>query len=353
MVNYFKRWFDQNFSDPHAVSLVLTIVGISLVLYFYSSLLAPIIVALAIAYLLDAPVTKIEKLGLSRSLSTSFIILLFVSLMLVIIVGLLPLLWGQVTSLITEAPDMVHKAKAFLLNLPEKYPDFIQVEQIESLNTTVQEKLLEVGQVIIQASLSSISNVVALIVYTILVPLMAFFFLKDKVELSAFIKRFLPKDRRLTSQVGQEMNMQIMNYLRGKVIEIAIVGIISTIAFSVLGLRFSILLGFLVGLSVLIPFVGATIVTIPVMLVGLFQWGVSPQLGYLMLAYFIIQILDGNVLVPILFSEAVNLHPVMIILAVIFFGGLWGVWGVFFAIPLATLLKAIVNAWPKEEVAAA
>jgi putative permease len=64
-----------------------------------------------------------------------------------------------------------------------------------------------------------------------------------------------------------------------------------------------------------------------------------------MLAYGIIQALDGNVIVPLLFSEAVNLHPVTIIIAVIFFGGLWGFWGVFFAIPLATLVKAVINAW--------
>jgi len=59
--------------------------------------------------------------------------------------------------------------------------------------------------------------------------------------------------------------------------------------------------------------------------------------------------LDGNVLVPLLFSEAVNLHPVAIIVAVLFFGGLWGFWGVFFAIPLATLVKAVFNAWPRDE----
>jgi putative permease len=61
----------------------------------------------------------------------------------------------------------------------------------------------------------------------------------------------------------------------------------------------------------------------------------------------VIQALDGNVLVPVLFSEAVNLHPVSIILAVLFFGGIWGFWGIFFAIPLATLLKAMVTAWPR------
>jgi putative permease len=80
--------------------------------------------------------------------------------------------------------------------------------------------------------------------------------------------------------------------------------------------------------------------------VAFFQWGLSTEFGYLMLGYTIIQGLDGNVLVPLLFSDAVDLHPVLIIAAVLVFGGLWGVWGVFFAIPLASLVKAVINAWP-------
>ena len=68
-----------------------------------------------------------------------------------------------------------------------------------------------------------------------------------------------------------------------------------------------------------------------------------------MIAYAVIQALDGNLLVPLLFSEVVNLHPVAIILAILFFGGLWGFWGIFFAIPLATFVKAVLNAWPRKK----
>ena len=79
---------------------------------------------------------------------------------------------------------------------------------------------------------------------------------------------------------------------------------------------------------------------------ALFQWGVAPEFYYAVIAYGVIQALDGNVLAPLLFSEVVNLHPVAIIVAILFFGGIWGFWGVFFAIPLATLINAIVEAWP-------
>ena len=156
----------------------------------------------------------------------------------------------------------------------------------------------------------------------------------------------LPKRRTVMNKIWVEMNQQIANYVRGKVLEIIIVAIVSCVSFLILGLNYAILLGVIVGLSVIIPYVGAIFVTAPVMLIGFFQWGWSSELLYLAIVYLIIQGLDGNVLVPLLFSEAVNLHPVAIILAVIVFGGLWGFWGVFFAIPLATLIKAVCNAWP-------
>jgi putative permease len=170
--------------------------------------------------------------------------------------------------------------------------------------------------------------------------------LKDKSELLTGVSRFLPKERRLIRQVGAEMNTQIANYIRGKVIEILIVGTTSIIIFLLFDLRYAILLGVLVGLSVLIPYIGAAVVTIPVAVIAYMQWGPSNEFFWLMTVYLIIQGLDGNVLVPLLFSEAVNLHPVAIILAVLVFGSFWGLWGVFFAIPLATLVKALINAWP-------
>ena len=124
------------------------------------------------------------------------------------------------------------------------------------------------------------------------------------------------------------------------------------VVFKFLGLQFSLLLSVVTGFSVLIPYVGAFVVALPVAGVGFVQWGLQPEFYWVIISYGIIQFLDGNVLVPLLFSEAVNLHPVAIIAAVLLFGGLWGFWGVFFAIPLATVIQAILRAWPRNMEAA-
>jgi putative permease len=350
VITLFERWYKRKFSDPNSVMLLLLLLILSVLLAVWGGILMPAIVAAVIAYLLDWPVTRLSNLGLSRSLSTAFVLLGFISVSIFIFVGLVPVISQQGINLIREMPQIWGEGQVWLLSLPELYPDFVQVAHIQNMLQGVNEKIISVGEKLLSDSFSSLGDLGALLIYLILVPLMIFFMLKDKVILLLNLSALLPTERLLIKQVGSEMNSQIANYIRGKVIEIIIVGLVSTITFVFMDLRYAVLLGVLVGFSVLIPFIGAAVVTIPVGLVALFQWGVSPEFWYLIIAYGVIQALDGNLLVPVLFSEAVSLHPVYIIIAVLFFGGLWGFWGVFFAIPLATLVKAVGTAWssPKE-----
>ena len=345
MIGVFGRWYKRKFSDPDSVMLLLLIVITSVLLAIWGGILMPVLVAAIIAYLLDWPVVRLVSLGMSRTYSTCMVLLIFIGLSVLTFVGLVPVISQQSINLISETPEIWEQGQAWLMRLPELYPNFVQVDHIQKILQGVNERIVGFGQQLISASFSSIADVAALLIYLILVPLMIFFMLKDKELLLNNISKILPKERRLIKQVGSEMNSQIANYIRGKVIEIIIVGAVSAITFALMDLRYALLLGVLVGFSVLIPYIGAAVVTLPIAIVAMFQWGITSEFWYLMVVYGIIQALDGNLLVPILFSEAVSLHPVYIIIAVLFFGGLWGFWGVFFAIPLATLVKAVFNAW--------
>lgn len=353
MLGVFERWYRRKFSNPDSVMLLLLLVIVSLFLLVWGDILTPVIVAVVIAYLLDWPVVKLEKLKFTRSYASTLVLLGFVGVSILAFVGLVPVIWQQGVNLVDELPQIWQKAQEWLIALPTHYPNFVNGEQIEKMLLGVDERVVTLGEDIISASFSSLFGFAALLIYLILVPLMVLFMLKDKDTLVENVSALLPKERRLIKQVGVEMNEQIINYIRGKVIEIIIVGAVSTITFAVMDLRYAVLLGVLVGFSVLIPYIGAAVVTLPVAVVAMFQFGVSNEFWYIMIAYGIIQALDGNLLVPILFSEAVSLHPVYIIIAVLFFGGIWGFWGVFFAIPLATLVKALLNAWsqPVETIA--
>ncbi|WP_105254534.1 AI-2E family transporter [Pseudoalteromonas sp. T1lg75] len=345
MFEFVRAWYQRKFSDPHSVTLLLLLLSSFAVLYFFGALLMPVLVAVVIAYLLDWPVVRLQRVGLSRTLATIVVVSLFCSLVIGTLFGFGPILWQQTSNLLQEAPTMLEQGKHYLMHLPIDYPTLITPEQVRTLVASVESKAMEFGQVLVSVSLTSLKDVVAWLIYLVLVPLLVFFMLKDKTQLLHSVSALLPAQRRLIQQVWLEMNQQIMNYIRGKVFEILIVGGVSFVVFTIFDLRYAALLGVLVGLSVLIPFIGAALVTIPVAAVALFQFGVSSEFWSVLVAYGIIQALDGNVLVPLLFSEAVDLNPVFIIMAVLFFGGLWGFWGVFFAIPLASLVRALANAW--------
>ncbi len=346
MLEVLLSWYRRRFSDPNAVTLFWLLTGGFAVIYFYSDILAPVLVAMVIAYLLEWFVQRLQRIGCGRNVSTGIVMLLFIGVMLLIGFGILPTVFRQGITLIKETPVMLANATDLMKKLPELYPELIDITLIESLIALMQERILNNGAVLVSFSFSSLMNLAVIAVYTVLVPILIFFMLKDKERLLVTMKRFLPNNRSLVNRVWLEMNEQISNYIRGKVIHILIVGSVSYIVFALMGLNYTLLLGVLVGFSVLIPYVGAFAVTIPVVVVALFQWGISPETAYILGAYIIIQVLDGNVLTPLLFSEAMNLHPIAIILAVLVFGGLWGFWGVFFAIPLATLVKVVINSWP-------
>jgi len=346
MANAISAWFERHFSDPQVIGLAAVLIGGFAIIYLAGEMLTPVIASMVIAYLLEGLVGLLERKRVPRFAAVLVVFIAFMTALVFVMFGLLPLLSRQATQLLQQLPSMIGSGQELLLTLPHKYPELFSERQVLDLLDQIRAEAVNIGQNVVQASLSSVLGILTLLVYLILMPLMVFFFLKDKTTIVLWVKHFLPSDRRLAGQVWADVDMQIGNYVRGKFIEIVIVWIVTYLTFALMGLQFSMLLGVLVGLSVVIPYVGAVTVTFPVAVIAYFQWGFTSDFAYIMIAYAIIQALDGNVLVPLLFSEVVNLHPIAIITAVLVFGGLWGFWGVFFAIPLATLVQAVLKAWP-------
>ena len=348
MLEMLKYWYIRRLSDPQTMGLLAILLFGFLAIYFFGNLIAPLLIAIVLSYLLEMPIRFLNlRLRFPRIMATILVFGSFISIATIFFLILVPMLWNQSISLLSDLPAMFNKLNEWLLNLPEHYPELIDYSMVDSIFNSVREKILGFGESVVKLSLTSIMNLVSLGIYAFLVPLMMFFMLKDKKELLQGVGRFLPRNRHLASKVWIEMQQQISNYIHGKLLEILIVTLITYIIFLIFGLNYPLLLAFAVGLSVLVPYIGAVLVTIPVALVALFQFGVSPTFWYIIIAFAISQLLDGNLLVPYLFSEAVNLHPLAIIISVLIFGGLWGFWGVFFAIPLATLVKAVLNALPE------
>jgi putative permease len=344
-----QDWIQRYFSDEEAVVLgVLLVLAFTAVLTL-GGIMAPVLAGMVLSFLMHGLVNTLERLRVPSWLAVAIVFALFMGALALFVLVLVPLLWHQLIALFNELPGMLGKWQSLLLLLPERYPHLVSDEQVLQAIDVARGEVGKFGQWVLTVSLTSLRLAVNIMIYFVLVPILVFFFLKDREIIGRWMRGYLPRNRALLTRVAKVMNRQIANYIRGKVIEIFICGIATYIGFISLGLNYAALLALLVGLSVVVPYVGTVVVTVPVAFIALFQWGWGDQFIYLMAVYGVIQALDGNVLVPLLFAEAVSLHPVAIICAVLLFGGLWGFWGVFFAIPLATLVKAVLDAWPRNE----
>jgi putative permease len=344
-----RAWFHRHFSDPQVVILAGLLLAGLLGILFAGQYLAPVLASLIIAYLLEGVIQPMQRLGMPRILAVIIVFTGFFIVLLAILFGLFPVLTRQATQLLQEVPAMLSEGQRLVLTLPERYPNLFSETQTEEFLNQIRGEAGRFTDTMLRQTIASVVGVITLVVYIVLMPLLVFFFLKDKAAILNWARGHMPRQRGLATRVWQEVDAQLGNFVRGKFWEILIVWIVTYVTFLFMGLNFAMLLGFLVGVSVLIPYIGAAVMTFPVALVAYFQFGWSAELAWILVAYGIIQLLDGNVLVPILFSEVINLHPIAIIVAVLFFGGIWGFWGVFFAIPLAILAQAVLKAWPRQQ----
>lgn len=342
MRSLFNKFMQRFFSNEESVYFAILLIFSFFFIIFFGNVLLPVIISIVIAFLLNGFMTTLLRFNISQKLSLSITLIVFFGFYLSLFMAL-PSIGTEINNLLQNLPTIVSSFQQTLIEMNNYFSE----EDIDQIFANLSNQI----SVLLSSALGQLAGTVALmfnaILYAIMIPLMVFFFLKDKSILLPFASIILPKENGFMQSVFTEMNDQLFNYVTGKFIEMLVVATASYILFASLGLPYAVLIAILVGLSVIIPIFGAILVTIPVVLIGLYEWGLTENFYWLLGFYLLIQVLDGNVLVPILFSTRNNLHPVVIIIAVLFFGGIWGFWGLFFAIPLATFIKAIINSWPE------
>lgn len=344
-----RAWIGRTFADPAATGLFFTVILCLLIVEFFGHILTPVLISIAIAYMLSGLIDILARRGIPKGLAMGVVYTLFLALLVWIIAGLLPMLIKQLTNMLNELPATFVTFKAWTVNLSHAYPKLIGPAFANNLSAFLQSELGNAGKAILSFSYNSLGGIVTVGLYVLLVPLLVFFFLKDKTQLLETLSDLLPKNKTMLAKVGHEVNMQIGQYIRGRVIEIIIISIVSIITFLCFGMQYAVLLGVIVGLSVIIPYVGAVLAAVPVIIISLVQWGFSWHMIAANIAFWVIIALDGNLLVPLLFSGVLDLSPTAIILSVLFFGDIWGFWGIFLSIPLASVVKAIWKAWPRDK----
>ena len=170
-------------SEEEAVILLVILALAFTIMLVFGDVLAPVLVAVILAYLMQGIANRLQRSGLSPRVGVAVAMALFISSFFGVILGLLPLVWRQLVSLAKEAPAMVERGRQALSVLPENYPSLISQQQINQVMNAIQSEMAQFGQIVVAKGFSSIPGLLALLVYMVLIPLLVFFLLKDREKI--------------------------------------------------------------------------------------------------------------------------------------------------------------------------
>ena len=302
------------------------------------------LLAFVIAYLLDPFVVTLEKHKVARIYGIVILYAILGVISVFCFAYLVPLISLRWESLIRDLPLYLQKAKEIAEKLPERFEPAYATEEWHWLLSTLTGNMDRVFSRFGAGVYAAVTQVVFNLLNLILAPILVFFMLYYKRAVVAGITGWLPLRRRDTILVvGREINASIGGYIRGQFVVSFIVAILSAVALFFLAVDYPLLNGIFAGLASILPFVGVIIATLP----PLFFAYVKFQSGVAMLqvigAFAVIYFLEGYVIKPLVFKEAMNLNPLVTIIVVMAFGEIMGFWGILLAIPIAAAAKIVLD----------
>jgi len=311
-------------------------------LYLLRTVLLPFVAGMAVAYLLDPVCDRLEAWGLSRTLATTVLTVLFLVVAAAAAVLLIPVLAGQVVSLLERVPDSIEALRgqsARLLAIVEARVDPAMIERIESAVAGSADRLVAWGTEFLGQVISggvALANLLSLLVIT---PVVAFYLLRDWDRIVARVDGWLPREHAETIRERvREVDRTLAGFLRGQGLVCLILGLFYAIALSIAGLDFGLVVGLVAGLLSFIPYVGAIIGLVLSVGLALLQFDDWLRVAIVAGIFFVGQAVEGNFLTPKLVGESVGLHPVWIIFGLLAGGALFGFVGVLLAIPVAAVI---------------
>ncbi len=314
-----------------------------LVLWYLGDIIMPFILGGAIAYFLDPVADRLEKMGLSRVMSTVIITLSTLVVSIIMLLAIVPMLIEQTLALVELAPSFANDLLNFFnTRFPELMQDGSVVQRsLQSIGETVKDH----GGQLLQGFLNSAISVINIVALMVIVPVVAFYLLLDWDNMVAKVDELLPRDYAPTiRQLASEIDHTLAAFIRGMGSVCMMLGAYYAIALMLVGLQFGLVVGFVAGVLTFIPYIGALIGGALAIGLGLFQfWGDWVSLGMVAAVFVFGQIIEGNVLTPKLVGSSVGLHPVWLIFALSVFGALFGFVGMLVAVPLAAAIGVLAR----------
>ena len=327
---------------------LLVLAGFILFLVVFREILLPFIAGMALAYFLDPVADRLERLGLSRAMATTLILLVFILLFALALLLIVPVLTQQFRGFVERLPGYVAQLQVLVADPGSPWLENLIGEAgprlRENLNTVLTEGAQWLGAVLtrIWSSGKVIVDVISLLVIT---PIVAFYLLLDWDRMVASIDSWLPRHGRDTVRgVMRDIDAAIAGFVRGQGTVCLILGLFYAIALTLAGLNFGLLIGMFAGLISFIPFVGSIVGFVLAVGVALVQfWPDFVWIALIGVIFAVGQFLEGNILQPKLVGGSVGLHPVWLMFALLAFGSLLGFTGLLIAVPAAAAVGVLVR----------
>lgn len=333
-----RRWF--------WLGGVALLVGFILLLH---PILMPFLVALLLAYMGDPIVDRLEKLGLSRTLSVVAVFGLFTLVLMALLLVLVPMLAKQLMRLYELAPQILdwlqHTALPWVqakFGLSEGFWRFDRVKAAISSHMGQAGDI--VGIVVARATASSLA-LIGWLTNLVLIPVVCFYLLRDWDLMMSKIRGLLPRQREgQVVKLAGECHEVLGAFIRGQLLVMVGLGVIYAAGLMLVGLELGLLIGVIAGLAAIVPYMGFVIGIGAALIAGLFQFGgdLYPMLG-IVAVFMVGQALEGMVLTPLLVGDRIGLHPVAVIFAILAGGELFGFTGILLALPVAAVIMVLVR----------
>ena len=322
------------------VIAIFILIAIGWLLFTLSSIISIIIISTLIAYILDPVASYFESKGLSRAQSTIIIFLLIAGLLSGIFSYLIPLLIDQISN-IQQGIGSGESSQYFLRIekfIQEKVP-FISTEDLN-----IQGRLTGALAELSNSFFLILGSVVSLVTTLVIIPFAVFFLLKDGPKLTKSLVSMIPNRYfEMSLNILNKTDHQLGGYLRGQFFDALIIGVLSIIALWILDVKYFMLIGIFAGLANMIPYVGPLVGGTAAVLVVLMDGKGGIEVLLVIFAFVIIQLLDNVLVQPLVVAKSVDLHPLIVIFAIIIGGQFFGILGMLLAVPVTGIIKVLIS----------
>ena len=309
-----------------------------------SNILFTVIISLIFSYLLNPVINYLERHNISRGLGIILLYIVVFGIIIAISVSFIPRLGNELKEVLMVLPSYFSTITDFFKDLYDKYYNLENIapiiENVEGLIFDNINRLQEVLLTSMTKLFTGVGSLLNRMISLVLIPILTFYFLKDKDKLINQVFLIIPKNKRSEiKELLTQIDKSLSQFVRGRLILAIYVGVATTVVLLILDINFAIVIGLLTGIADIIPYFGPFLGFVPAVLFAFLD---SATKGiWVAVIFTLIQWVENNVLGPKIIGDTTGLHPITVLLSLIIAGNIYGVLGMVFVIPVVSILKIL------------